>query len=102
MRGDLCLVTGLHLYNRWKAGAKDNLGALVAYLEDIEDNQFLLQPADIRDVRNLLTALDGADTPFINALKARFSYEGKKLFDIEANNGKSDGFLVNQLVSELI
>ena len=100
-RRDLCLVTGLHLYNRWKAGAKDNLGALVAYLEDIEDNQFLLRPADIRDVRNLLTALDGADTPFINALKARFSYEGKKLFDIEANNGKSDGFLVNQLVSEL-
>ncbi len=100
-RRDLCLVTGLHLYNRWKAGAKDNLGALVAYLQDIENNQFLLRPADIRDVRNLLVALDEAETPFINRLKGQFSYEGKKLFDAAASAGKSDAVLVNQLVSEL-
>ncbi len=100
-RADLCLVTGLHLFNRWKAGAKDNLGALVEYLEDIENNQFLLRPSDIRDIRNLLAALERSDTPFIVRLKSGFSYEGKKLFDASASKGKSDTYLVNQLVSEL-
>ncbi|MBD3646979.1 MAG: carbamoyl-phosphate synthase large subunit, partial [Pseudomonadales bacterium] len=33
-RRELCLVAGLHLYNRWKAYARDNLTATIKYLQD--------------------------------------------------------------------
>ena len=40
---ELCLVCGLHLYNRWKSGAEDNLSALIQYLQNSESKKFFLR-----------------------------------------------------------
>ena len=98
---DLCLVTGLHLYNRWKASAADNLAALIQHLEHWETNAFLLNIDDISEVKGLLRALSDADDAFRVDLKQRFSFEGRKLFDHAWIEEKSSAFLGTQLVSEL-
>lgn len=98
---DLCLVSGLHLYNRWKASAEDNLSALIQHLGDTETNSFFLSTEDIRDVKGLLNALSEADDDFRTDLKTRFSFEGKKLFDPSFIEEKNAVFLVSQLVAEL-
>ncbi len=98
---DLCLVTGLHLYNRWKASAADNLAALIQHLNNWETNAFLLSIDDIEDVKGLLSALSDASDDFRIDLKQRFSFEGRKLFDQAWIEEKSATFLGAQLVSEL-
>ncbi len=100
-RKDLCLVTGLHLYNRWKGSAEDNLTALIAHLGDTETNAFLLSTSDIREVKKLLQQLSDADDGFSLALKQKFSFEGKRLFDVDYIREKNEVFLLSQLVSEL-
>ena len=100
-RKDLCLATGLHLFNRWKASAENNLSALIRHLADTETNAFLLGTDDVRDVKGLLRALSEAEDAFRNNLKQHFSFEGKKLFDLSYIEEKSDVFLNSQLVAEL-
>ncbi len=100
-KADLCLVMGLHLYNRWKASAEDNLTALIYHLGDTETNAFLLSTEDVRDVKGLLRAMSEADDPFRSNLKQKFSFEGKKLFDLSYIEEKNAVFLTSQLVSEL-
>ncbi|MCZ6502999.1 MAG: ATP-grasp domain-containing protein [Gammaproteobacteria bacterium] len=98
---DLCLVSGLHLYNRWKASSKDNLTALIAHLGNQESNSYLLATSDVSDVKRLLTAMSGASDAFLDFLKNLFSFEGRKLFDLDFINDKNTEFLRDQLVSEL-
>ena len=98
---DLCLLCGLHLYNRWKASARDNLVALMDHIGDQETNSYLMQITDIKDVKVLLRTMAYTDNPFISLLKNRFSYEGKKLFGAEYIKEKGDGFLSTQLATEL-
>lgn len=100
-RRELCLITGLHLYNRWKADARDNLIALIKYLRDFESNAWLLQVDDVQDVPGLLRVMSNTDDTFINYLKGQFSFEGKKLFDADYIAGKDEGSLAAELVSEL-
>lgn len=100
-RKDLCLVSGLHLYNRWKASSGDNLAALIQHLGDQESNAYLLATSDVRDVKDLLTAMSGAVNEFVNHLKSLFSFEGRKLFDLEYISEKNPEFLRGQFVSEL-
>ncbi|MBT4161820.1 MAG: ATP-grasp domain-containing protein, partial [Gammaproteobacteria bacterium] len=98
---EVCLVAGLHLFNRWKASAEDNLSALIHHLGDTETSAFFLGTSDVRDVKGLLRALSEADDPFRNDLKQRFSFEGKKLFDLAYIEEKNTVFLCAQLVAEL-
>lgn len=98
---EICLVAGLHLFNRWKASAEDNLSALIQHLGDTETSAYFLGTSDIRDVKGLLGALSESDDPFRSDLKQRFSYEGKKLFDSAYIEEKNAVFLCAQLVSEL-
>ena len=100
-KSDLCLLTGLHLYNRWKASSADNLSALIDHLNDPETNSFLLSTDEISDVKQLLARMSGSSDQFIIHLKSLFSFEGKKLFDLEYIETKSDAQLSSQLVSEL-
>ncbi|MBQ76066.1 MAG: carbamoyl-phosphate synthase large subunit, partial [Gammaproteobacteria bacterium] len=100
-RKDLCLVAGLHLYNRWKASSKDNIAALIRHLEDDESNSYLLETSDIGNVKDLLTVMGTGEGAFIVMLKSLFSFEGKKLFDQEFIDEKNSEFLLSQLVSEL-
>ena len=100
-RKELCLVTGLHLYNRWKASAQDNLTALIEHLGDTGTNSHLLTTADVQDVKGLLGALSAAKTPFHKSLKRKFSFEGKKLLDLAYIEEKNPAFLAAGLVSEL-
>jgi acetyl/propionyl-CoA carboxylase alpha subunit/acetyl-CoA carboxylase alpha subunit len=98
---DLCLVTGLHLYNRWKASAPDNLSALITHLRDPETNAFLLSTQDIDDVKQLLSQMSATNDGFAGHLKSLFSFEGKKLFDLEFIESKNEEQLCLLLVSEL-
>ncbi len=82
-RKELCLVAGLHLYNRWKASSEDNLAALIQHLGDQQANSFLLATDNVSNVKQLLTAMSGAVNDFVNHLKSLFSFEGRKLFDLE-------------------
>ena len=100
-RKDLCLVSGLHLYNRWKASSRDNIAALIRHLEDDESNSYLLATSDIGKVKELLAALCTGEGAFIEKLKSLFSFEGKKLFDQAFIDEKNSEFLRGQLVSEL-
>jgi len=97
---ELCLVTGLHLYNRWKGSARDNLSALIAHMDNEDANAYLLRPRDIKDVKGLLGAMSNTDNAFVGAVKSKFSYEGKRLFDAEYIEEKSADFLVGQLIAE--
>ncbi|MGI9322442.1 MAG: carboxyl transferase domain-containing protein, partial [Pseudomonadales bacterium] len=90
-RRELSLVAGLHLYNRWKAGADDNLRALIQHLNDTDTSSFLLTTDDIADVKGLLRDLSAADDPFRHRLKQRFTFEGKKLFNLAYIEEKSQG-----------
>ena len=98
---ELCLVFGLHLYNRWKSGAEDNLSALIAYLENSDSKKFFLLSTDIKDVKGLLKALSKANDPWRRKLKQYFSFEGKKLFDLAYVEEKSEAALKQLLVLEL-
>ena len=98
---EICLASGLHLYNRWKASAEDNLSALINHLGDTETSSYFLGTGDVRDVKRLLRALSNTDDPFRQNLKQRFSFEGKKLFDLSWIEEKNAVFLAAQLVSEL-
>ena len=100
-RNDLCLVTGLHLYNRWKASAADNFTALIQHIGNKDTNSFLLGIDDIVDVKALLNALSDAGDRFRVSLKQKFSFEGRKLFDSTWMEDKSQQYLGAQLVSEL-
>lgn len=100
-RKEICLVAGLHLFNRWKASAEDNLSALIDHLGDTETSSYFLNTNDVKDVKSLLRALSEADDPFRQDLKQKFSFEGKKLFDLSFIEEKNAVFLVAQLVSEL-
>ncbi len=98
---DLCLVSGLHLYNRWKASAGDNLSALISHLRDPEINAFLLGTRDISNVKLLLTKMSESSDALVTHLKSQFTFEGKKLFGLEFIETKSAEQLCSQLVSEL-
>ncbi|HIG39824.1 MAG TPA: ATP-grasp domain-containing protein [Gammaproteobacteria bacterium] len=98
---ELCLLCGLHLYNRWKASARDNYVALMEHIGDQETSTFLLSVSDIKDVKALLRSMSDTDSAFTIQLKNRFSHEGKKLFSGEFVEGKSEDFLAEQLASEL-
>ena len=100
-RKEVCLVSGLHLFNRWKAGAEDNFSALIEYLGDTTTSLYFLGIDDLKDVKELLQDLSKADDPFRTNLKQRFSFEGKKLFDPAYINEKNIAVLSAQLVSEL-
>ena len=100
-RRDLCLVSGLHLYNRWKASSKDNLTALIQHLGNQESNSYLLSTTDVSEVKQLLTAMSGATDAFLDHLKSLFSFEGRKLFDLDFIKDKNTEFLRGHLVSEL-
>jgi acetyl/propionyl-CoA carboxylase alpha subunit/acetyl-CoA carboxylase beta subunit len=98
---ELCMVSGLHLYNRWKAGARDNLNALIDFIANPEANSFLLQASDIKDVKALLRTMADTDDKFVSQLKTMFTHEGRKLFGADLIEEKSDAFLGLQLVAEL-
>ncbi len=98
---DLCLVCGMHLYNRWKADARDNLIALIEHMQNEEANSFLLRPSDVKDVKVLLRSISDSETPFLTDLKMRFGFEGQKLFSTKFIEKNSEEFLTRQLVSEL-
>lgn len=97
---ELCLLNGLHLYNRWKASARDNLAALIEHIGDKDASSYLLRPADVKDVKGLLGAMSNTDSEFVSYLKSRFSFEGKKLFDSEFIEEKASAFLLSELISE--
>jgi acetyl/propionyl-CoA carboxylase alpha subunit/acetyl-CoA carboxylase beta subunit len=99
-RKELCLNYGLHLYNRWKGSAQDNLEALIDYLQSYEVSRYLLKVGDIKDVRGLLKAMTEAENPFIAHVRNRFSYEGKKLFDKDYASQKSEAFLFGEMITE--
>jgi acetyl/propionyl-CoA carboxylase alpha subunit len=98
---EICLVSGLHLFNRWKASAEDNLSALMHHLGDTETSSFFLGAESIKDVKGLLRTLSESASAFHSDLKQRFSFEGKKLFDLSYIEDKNAVFLGAQLVSEL-
>ncbi|MFT4677570.1 MAG: acetyl/propionyl-CoA carboxylase alpha subunit/acetyl-CoA carboxylase beta subunit [Candidatus Azotimanducaceae bacterium] len=98
---ELCLVSGLHLYNRWKAGSRDNLNALIDFIADPETNGYLLQMIDVKNVKSLLNRMADSNDDFVVHLKSRFTHEGRKLFGAELVEEKSDGFLCLSLVAEL-
>ena len=98
---EICLVSGLHLYNRWKSSAEDNLSALIQHLGDTETSSYFLATGEVKDVKGLLKTLSEATDPFRSDLKARFSFEGKKLFDVSYIEEKNEVFLLAQLLSEL-
>ena len=98
---EICLVSGLHLFNRWKASAEDNLGALIDHLGDTETSSYFLNTAEVQDVKAMLRTLADTSDAFLVDLKQRFSFEGKKLFDESYIAEKSAVFLTAQLVSEL-
>ena len=50
-RQELCMVAGLHLFNRWKGNAKDNLLALIEHLNEYESSIYLLTTQEIKDVK---------------------------------------------------
>ncbi len=100
-RKEVCLVSGLHLFNRWKASAEDNLTALIEHLGDTETSSYYLNTTDVKDVKGLLKALSEANDDFRRDLKQRFSFEGKKLFDLSYIEEKNAVFLLSQLISEL-
>ncbi|MAI41527.1 MAG: biotin carboxylase N-terminal domain-containing protein [Candidatus Azotimanducaceae bacterium] len=100
-KGDLCLLGGLHLYNRWKSSAPDNLSALIEHLKDPETNAYLLSTDDLNDVKHLLAKMSESNADFIMHLKSLFTFEGKKLFDLDYIESKNDAQLNSQLVSEL-
>ena len=97
----LTLELGLHLYNRWKGSAEDNLMALTAYLKDYEQNAYLLSTRDIRDVKALLEAMSTSQHPMVEDIKSRFSFYGRKLFDAAFIAQKSTDFLKSTLTGEL-
>jgi acetyl/propionyl-CoA carboxylase alpha subunit/acetyl-CoA carboxylase beta subunit len=97
---ELCLNYGLHLYNRWKGGAQDNLEALIDYLQNYQVTRYLLKVGDIKDARGLLGSMAEAQSPFIKHVRGRFSYEGKKLFDKDFVSQKSEAFLFGELITE--
>jgi acetyl/propionyl-CoA carboxylase alpha subunit/acetyl-CoA carboxylase beta subunit len=98
---ELCLTYGLHLYNRWKGSAQDNLQALIEYLKHYDETSYLIKPGDIKDVNGLLNAMVESDNTFVTDLKERFSFEGRKLFDVEYLAKKTDTFIFSTLVTEL-
>lgn len=100
-RNEMCLVSGLHLYNRWKASAEDNLGALIDHLADPEASSYFLNTREVSDVKTLLKQLSDTSDEFLIRLKQEFSFEGKKLFDQDYIEEKNEVFLNAQLVSEL-
>lgn len=100
-RKDLCLKVGLHLFNRWKASAEDNLSALIEYLDNTAISDYFLSNSAISDVKGLLKKLSASDAPFHHDLKRRFSFEGRRLFDESYIDEKNAIFLCAQLVSEL-
>ncbi len=100
-KSEICMVIGLHLYNRWKAEAEDNLSALIQHLGDTENSSYFLSTSDIKDVKGLLISLAKTKDLFRKKLKQRFSFEGKKLFDLSFIKEKNSMFLVAELVSEL-
>jgi len=100
-RQDMCLLAGLHLYNRWKAGARDNLTALIDYLEDHENSAFLLTTSDLRNPKALLESMRENTSPFCDEIKRRLTHEGRKLLDPEYSAQKSDVFVAHGLASEL-
>ena len=93
-------MSGLHLYNRWKSSAEDNLSALIHHLGDTKTSSYFLATGDVKDVKGLLKTLSEASDPFRVDLKARFSFEGKKLFDVSYIEEKNEVFLLAQLLSE--
>lgn len=98
---DICLYSGLHLYNRWKSSAKDNLLALIDHMGDQETNSYLLGVSDIKDVKALLRAIADSENGFVTNLKSRLTHEGKKLLGKDYISSKSSDFLAGQLASEL-
>jgi len=100
-KADLSLELGLHLFNRWKGSAEANLLALVDHLEHHESHGYLLTTADIREVKALLSAMSASEDPMVTALKSKFSFEGRKLFDVAFIEQKNSDFLKSALAGEL-
>ncbi len=98
-RSVLLSAIGVFLYNRWKAESVGNLAALREYLTNHEDTRQILKVSDITDARALLSALS-SDAQFVDLVRDRFSYEGKKLLAGDIGDA-SDAYLTKQLATEL-
>jgi acetyl/propionyl-CoA carboxylase alpha subunit/acetyl-CoA carboxylase beta subunit len=99
-RATLLSSVGVFLYNRWKGEAVGNLRALREYLENHEDTRQILKISDINDPRAFINDIR-KDSEMADALRDRFTYEGKKLMSRKGLDDKSDVFLAKQLTAEL-
>jgi len=99
-RAGLLSSVGVFLYNRWKGEAVGNLRALREYLVNHEDTRQILKISDIEDPRAFLSDVN-ADADVCDALRDRFTYEGKKLLSLQGLDEKTDVFLAKQLTAEL-
>jgi len=99
-RATLLSSVGVFLYNRWKGEAIGNLRALREYLHNPHDTRQIIKISDIKDPRALIGALS-ANAQLREPLRARFTYEGKKLLNGDWIEDKSDVFLAKQITAEL-
>ena len=94
----LIASVGTYLYNRWKVDAAGNFQALRAFAQNVAETRSLFRVAELTEPRRLIDAIRDDDA-LGQALRARFTHEGMKLFSGMAD--KPEAFLREQLAAEL-
>ena len=100
-RNNLVHGCALYLFNRFKGDVGDYLDMLIQHLRNRKDTRYLLQPSDIVDLQGLLQAIGRADSAFVQVLRNKMSYQGRKLLDQTFVVQQSSDLIRRQLITEL-
>lgn len=72
---DLCFGVGLYLYNRWKNNATDHFHGLLDFLENHEQNLFLLSVSDVKKPQEMIEYLLHSDSPIARWIHESLHFE---------------------------
>ena len=99
-RTNLISAVGVFLYNRWKAEALGNLGALCEILQQHDDARQVFRPSDLTQPKELIEAIK-RDAELLPSIRERFTHEGRKLLSDVNLQEVSSVFLGNELAAQL-
>ncbi|MCP5325582.1 MAG: ATP-grasp domain-containing protein [Oceanospirillaceae bacterium] len=97
---ELCFGAGMYLYNRWKADADINFAELISFLNDYQQNRFLLKQDDLIDAAAVLGFIKKNEHPLANHINKNLEYATKAMI-AEQGKGKIPEELQTALIQDL-
>lgn len=98
---ELCFSIGLYLFNRWKTDAMRNFEALGNYLEDYQQNRFLLRSEDILNAKAVAEFIQQSQVPLAINIRESLPHEQQQEISQQLKKKSTKGALKQTIIESL-